>query len=381
MGCRWRSSWRRRGSSCSRPRRCWHGCEHRLALLTGGARDLPARQQTLRNTIDWSYNLLDAAEQRLFARLGVFVGGCTLEAAEGVLRTEDQASWRDPRNSVLITQSLSPGGAGVAGGPEPAAPGRRADGEPRFSMLETIREYALERLEESGEAEAMRERHAGYFLALAEAAEPELLGSRQSEWLNRLDVEHDNLRTALAWSLTDKGTRPPLRGSDGSQADKAADCSDHGTSSPALPISAAAAEVGWRLAGALVRFWELRGSWSDGRMGLAVALARAPTATVRQQVAHAKALNTGGGLAHMMGDLTTARACYEESLMLYRALGDKPGIAAVLRNMGWLAWHTQDHITRIALLEESLALCRELDDKASIAQLLNDLGVYGMVAG
>jgi predicted ATPase/class 3 adenylate cyclase/DNA-binding CsgD family transcriptional regulator len=334
----------------------------RLRLLTGGARDLPERQQTLRSTIDWSYALLGAGEQALFARLGVFVAGCTLEAVEAVCNADGDLPM-DVIDGItaLLNQSLL----------------RQVEvnSEPRFTMLETIREYALEQLEGSGEAKALREWHAQHFVALAEAAEPELVGSRQAEWLNRLEGERDNLRTVLAWSLTDKNIQPSLRGSDGSQADQAADRRDPVASSPALLISAAAAEVGWRLAGVLGRFWELRGPWSDGRMGLAVALARAPTTTMRQQAAHAKALNTAGNIArYSMGDLTLARACLEESLALYRALGDKPGIAAVLRNMGELAWLDQEHVVRIALLEQSLALYRELNDKAGIAQLLKDLG-------
>jgi predicted ATPase len=345
-----------------------------LAMLSGGARDLPTRQQTLRATIAWSYELLDAAERRLFARLAVFVSGWTIEAAEAVCGDERSAIG-DTSSHVESAHLQSATLEGLSSLLDQSLV-RQAEvnGEPRFSMLETIREYALERLEESGEAQALRERHARHFMALAEAAEPELVGSRQSEWFNRLDVERDNLRTALAWSLTDTETRPALRGSDASQADKLAERREHGTSSLALPISAAAAEVGWRLAGALERFWELRGPWSDGRMGLAVALARAPTTTVRQQAAHAKALNTAGSLANNMGDVTRARACHEESLALYRALGDKPGIAVVLRNMAWLAWHAQDHVAGIALYEESLALCRELNDKDGIALALGSLG-------
>jgi predicted ATPase/class 3 adenylate cyclase len=353
-----------------------------LAMLSGGARDLPARQQTLRATIAWSYDLLDAAERRLFIRLGVFVGGCTIEAAEAVCG-DQRSAIGDSSAQVESADLQSATLEGLLSLLDQSLV-RQAEvnGEPRFTMLETIREYALERLEGSGEAQALRERHARHFMALAEAAEPELVGSPQTEWLNRLDVERDNLRTALAWSLTDTEMRLVLRGSDGSQADKAAERREHGTSSPALPISAAAAEVGWRLVAALEDFWHRRGPWSDGRMCVAVALARAPTATVRQQAAHAKALKTAGSIAsYAMGDNTTARACFEESLAIYRALGDKPGIAAVLRNMGSLAWHAQDHIARNALLEESLALCRELDDKAGIAQLLRDLGLTAWSQG
>ena len=162
-------------------RRCWRGWSSRLTLLTGGARDLPARQQTIRNTIDWSYDLLDAGEQTLFARLGVFVGGCTLEAAEAVCNADGDL----PMDVVdglaaLVDKSL-------------LRQDEELDGEPRFVMLETIREYALEQLEASGEAEALRRQHADYFLALAETAEP---------WLRFMQPEREPWMARLGSSMT-----------------------------------------------------------------------------------------------------------------------------------------------------------------------------------
>ncbi|HEX9440006.1 MAG TPA: hypothetical protein VF909_10000, partial [Roseiflexaceae bacterium] len=206
-----------------------------LRLLAGGARDLPARHQTIRGAIDWSYNLLEAAEQTLFARLGVFVGGCTLEAATAVCNATNDLPM-DVTNGIasLLDKSLLQLEEG-------------ADGEPRFLMLETIREYALERLAQRGEAVPLRDRHLEYYLALAEAAEPHLRGAEQIVWANRLEGEHDNFRAALAWAHE----RGAVEGS-----------------------TTAGAEAGLRLAGALFWFWDLRDHLSEGRRWLAGALAQ-----------------------------------------------------------------------------------------------------------
>jgi predicted ATPase len=201
--------------------------ERRLKLLTTGARDIPLRQQTLRNTIDWSYQLLDPAEQRLFARMGVFVGGCTLAAAEAVgTAASDLGSDAQDGLAALVDQSLVRQDAGL-------------DGEPRFTMLETIREYALEQLAACGEAEVLREQHLEHYLALAEAAELRLNGAEQLTWLERLETEHDNLRAGLEWCRVE-----PDRNA-----------------------------VGLRLVCALGQFWTLRGYISEGRERLAGALA------------------------------------------------------------------------------------------------------------
>jgi predicted ATPase len=183
-----------------------------LNLLTGGARDLPARQQTLRDTIAWSYDLLDEAEQRLFRRLAVFVGGCTLEAAEkvcdmgGDLRMDVLDGMASLLDKNLIRQQ------------EGEAP--RGYPEPRFDMLETIREYALERLNESGEAQAIRQAHASFYLALAVEAEPTLRGALQSLWMGRLRAEHNNMHAALAWlkdedEMNTEAARPGTGGAAG----------------------------------------------------------------------------------------------------------------------------------------------------------------------
>jgi predicted ATPase len=198
----------------------------RLKLLTGGARDLPERQRTLRATIEWSFALLDDGEQLLFARLAVFSGSRTLEAieaicdAEGDLPVEAFDGISSLLDKSLLRQEEGPGG------------------EPRFVMLETVHEYARERLQASGEAEEIKRLHAAYFLTLAEEAYPELRGPHQLEWLERLEAEHDNMRAALSWALERKEV-----------------------------------EVALRMGGALCFFWSVRGYESEGRRWLEEALA------------------------------------------------------------------------------------------------------------
>ena len=172
------------------PQRMLVELSHRLSFLIGGARDLPARQKTLRGAIDWSHALLTGDEQQLFRRLAVFVGGCALEAIEAVCNIENNLSVLETLES-LVGKSL--------------VKQTEAHGDPRFAMLETIREYARERLIAAGDEERVRERHRDYFLALAEEAEPKLMGAEQAAWLQRLEEEHENLRAALNWSLVEAG--------------------------------------------------------------------------------------------------------------------------------------------------------------------------------
>jgi predicted ATPase len=242
--------------------------DHRLKLLKGGARDAPERQRTLRATIAWSYDLLEPQEQRLLGRLGVFAGGFTLEAAESVCG--------DGLDVVDGLASLTDNGLARVEGTEE---------EPRFAMLETIREYAVERLEESDEAEDLRRRHAEHFLALAEEAEPHLRGS-PGDWLDRLEHELDNLRAAL----------------DRLEA--------LGESERAL-----------RLAAALWRFWYLRGHLAEGQRRLERALGT----DERPTAARAKALNGAAVMAVNTGDPATGKLRAEEALMLHRTLGDAWG--------------------------------------------------------
>src|SRR6266513_2617948 len=211
--------------------------DQRLLVLTGASRDVPARQQTLRNTISWSYNLLDAAEQRLFRRLSIFVGGCTLEAVEAACAAgedDGEAGRVLDRVASLLDKSL-------------LQQTEQEGQEPRLLMLETIREYGLEVLVASGEMEITRQAHALYYLRLSEKAEPELVGPRQAMWLERLEREHENLRAVMQWSLEQ---------AEGERGD------------------ARTRQIALRLGGALRQFWNMRSYYSDGRDFLERALSR-----------------------------------------------------------------------------------------------------------
>jgi predicted ATPase/class 3 adenylate cyclase len=301
--------------------------DQRLAVLTSGAHDVPARQQTLRNTIAWSYHLLDAWEQRLFQRISVFAGGCRLEAIESVCPDLDDGAGQvfDGMASLLdksLLQQTEQEGA-----------------EPRFVMLETIREYGLESLTASGEMEATRQAHAKYYLALAEKAEPELAGREQAVWFERLEGEHDNLRAALVWLLE--------RGEEVYRS-----------------------EMALRLAGALRRFWEVRGHVSEGWTFLERALAGSKGVAAPVQV---KALKAAAHVAFVRGDIERAEMLYEECLARCRELGDTAGVALSFRLLGAIATRRYNFAVAISLIEESLALFREVRDMEGIAWSLQNL--------
>jgi predicted ATPase/DNA-binding SARP family transcriptional activator len=301
--------------------------EHRLLLLTDGPRDLPARQRTLRDTIAWSHALLDKRNQRLFARLGVFVGGFTVGAAAEVT-TEDHAPGTVlDRLCSLADQNL-------------LLDQEHADGEPRFAMLETIREYAHEQLDAHGEAESCRRRHAAHYLALAERAASELTGRSEMLWLEQLDTENDNLRAALAWA---NGADP---------------------------------EVELRLVGALWRFWLVRGHVAEGRERIERALQRADATA-----ACAEALRGVSNLARMQGDYNAATAFAEERLQLYSQLGDRQGIAHSLANLGTLATCVGDLERAGPLLEQSVALSREVGAPHDLAVAIMNLGDLALSEG
>ncbi len=321
----------------------------RLTLLTGGPRDLPTRYQSLHGAIAWSYELLDDQEKMLFRRLSVFAGGVTLEAAEAVCCAGSDmtmgvldgiASLVD--KSLLKAVSPSPQDWGERGGP---------NAEPRFTMLETIREYALERLMDSGEAEAIRRQHTQFFVRLAEVAEPRLRGGDQIAWMDRLETEHANLRGALGWLLDGGG-----------------------------PAEEWKAEPALRLSGALSLFWEQRGHMSEGRRWLVAALAAAPPSPPLASV-RAKALNGVGMLAWRQGDHGLATMFLEESLAICRELGDKRGMAEALRNLGNAAGFQEDYARATALYEQSLALAREAGASLLIAQATGNLGWALLVQG
>ena len=320
--------------------------ESRLRVLTGGARNLPARQQTLRSTIEWSYDLLDEQEQRLFRRLAVFAGGRTLEAIEAICGPEvDLNSHAIPGRRTPVPTDLDVLES-VASLVDKSLLNREeqiAGGEPRFVMLETIHEYARERLSESGEAQEIGERHARFFLDLAEKAEPELNGDEQEFWLRRLEDEYDNIRAALRWAP------------------------EH------------TPELGLRLAGALWLFWEIRGYLSETRHLLADLLSQ--PRTLAHTVERAKALHTAGNLADTQGDHEAALDYYTESLVIYRELGDRRNAARPLNGLGLVAWGKGDFVAARSFLEESLAIKRELANPSSISIALNNLGLVAHAQG
>ena len=355
----------------------------RLGLLSQGARDLPARHQTLRATLDWSYALLGPGAQAVFRRLSLCVGGCTLEAAEAV-----GAAGNDPastpaiddvadRLGALIDQSLLHRESGT-------------DGEARFGMLETVREYGLERLAEAGEVETVRRAHALCYLALAELAEPHLTGPEQAGWGERLERDHDNLRAALTWAC-----------------------------------AAGEATLGLRLAGALWRFWSGRGHLSEGRRWLRDTLAltggdrvaapepeptvqaRALTGAALLAIAQGAydeaedlcarglaltrergqrrdlvaALNARALLARERGSYATALADHQDALTVARADGDRAGEAAALAGLGAVATRTADAAAARLLLEQSLTAYRALGDTRGLAWVLGDLTLDAVSMG
>ena len=296
-----------------------------LPLLTGGPRDLPARQRTLRDAIAWSYDLLPAAVQRVFRGLAVCAGGCTIASAAALCALDPDAA-----DSLALVRHLE-----TLARASLLAPVQRGEDEPRFAMLETIREYGLERLRECGELGALQARHANHFRELAEEAAPGLVGPRVNIWLERLDAEHDNLRGALAWAL-----------------------------------AAGEAEMALRTTGALWRFWKIRGHWAEGRRWLERALASGSGAP---GLVRARALIGAGALAADRGDHAQAVTLYEESLALYRELNDKAGIAHSLNGLGTVAAYRGDNEHAAALLEDGLALMRELGDTRGVAISLSNL--------
>ena len=296
-----------------------------LELLTRGGRTAVPRQRTLKGTLDWSHDLLTEAEKVVFGRLSVFAGGWTLDAAEAVAAGEgvegdevlDLLSGLVEKSLVLVRGS--------------------GEGGTRYRLLEPVRQYALEKLEESGEAEATKRAHAQHFLALAEEAHPELIGPRDVEWADRLEAEHDNLRAALSWALEQRE-----------------------------------AELALRLAGALWRFWEARGHYGEGCGWLEAALAGANGASA---AARAGALEGFSQLVHHTGDVDPVVEAAEEGLKLCDEAGLGGAVAAnFLRILGWTAQTHGHHERAKEHLEESLRLSRGADDRSGIAHSLLVLG-------
>ena len=308
--------------------------DNRFRLLTGGSRAALPRQQTLRALIDWSYDLLNAQEKTLLCRLAVFAGGWTLEATEAVGIGNDIEDWE----MLDLLTSLADKSLVVA---------EQEAGQTRYRLLETVRQYGRDRLEESGEGLAVRARHGDYFLMLAEEIEPKLQGSEQGHWLQVLEAEHDNLRQALTLYTEN------------------------------LQTDYQAGEKGLRLGAALQRFWQVRGYLSEGRERLRAALGHPQGQEPTR--ARADALHSAGVLAYLQGDYTGARTLYEEGLTIGRALGYKDGIANCLLNLGNVTHEQGDYESGRVLLGESLVIWRELDDKNGIAACLNALGIVARV--
>ncbi len=307
----------------------------RFRLLTGGGRAAVTRHQTLRAAIDWSHELLGEQERVLLRRLSVFAGGWTLAAAEVVCTGESIEGWEVlDLQAHLVDKSLVVVDPGVGA-------------EARYRLLVTIRQYAGDRLQEAGEAAAVRDRHRDWFLAWAERAADELRGAEPKPWLERLEQEHDNLRAALKWSL-------------GSET---------------------GGEAGLRLAGSIYLFWSRCGYLREGSQWVEAALAAGREASA---AARAQALHAAGGLAGQQGDYPRARSLLELALALRRELADPLGLARTLYSLGTilLVQLGAENLDRArALLDEGLSLAREIGDRSLLAIILNNLGELARLRG
>jgi predicted ATPase/DNA-binding SARP family transcriptional activator len=388
--------------------------DDRFRLLNEGSRTALPRQQTLRATIDWSYELLSEPERALLRRLSVFAGGWTLEAAVAVCGeavvsyqpsavsgaaishqpsavSEGAPALTDGRQptaggpddvldllTALVDKSLVIYEAGGAEGAYPRSAGSR------YRLLETVRQYARERLMETEEADRVRTRHQDWFLALAEQAEPELLRSDQLAWLDRLEAEHDNLRAAMAWCLEAVASGQWSVASDPwsmvgpAEPESASSVPLSELTTDHHPLTTAVeAEPALRMAGALWAFWSMRGYWTEGLERL-VQLLALPQASPRT-AARARALHCAGILACCPGDLGLARAFHEESLAIQQERGDNGGIAASLHGLGHVAFLTGDYEAAREPHAASLAIRRELGDRAGIAASLAHVACLALV--
>ena len=302
---------------------------HRLQVLTGGVQDAPVRQQTLRNTLAWSYGLLTAQEQRLFRWLSVFVGGCTLEAAEAVCQSPQE----DGEHSSSVLEGI----ASLLD--KSLVQQTERDGEaPRLVLLETLREFGLECLEQDEELEAPREAHARFYLELAEAAGTELDGPKQAIWLERLEQEHSNLRAALEWGLEETEEQVTER-----------------------------RELALRLSVALEPFWVQHGHYREARSFLERVLASSEGESISLR---ARALWAAADLAIMRGDLAQTMLLGRQSLSLYRELEDVRGMATCLLTLGRFAWRTGKTTEAIAFSEEGVQLLRQIGGPGEVATAL-----------
>ncbi len=299
--------------------------DQRFDLLTEGSRTALPRQRTLRALIDWSYDLLSDAERALLRRVSVFSGGWTLEAAEHVCRFDDA-----PGTEMLdLITSLVDKNLVLAEAPEKA---------PRYGVLETVRDYARGRLQESGEEERLKRRHLECYVSLVEEVLAGLRGPQQQAALDRLETEHDNLRSALAWCATPSGD----------------------------------AVAGLRLVGTLAFFWSVRGYLGEGRDWLERMLSAAPS--MPPTSLRARALVGAGVIVAQLGDDAAAKRLYEDGLAIYKEVGDRSGVGYALRSLANVAFAQADYPTARALCEESLEIARELGDRHAIGSLLGAIG-------
>ncbi len=309
----------------------------RLQLLTRGMRDAPVRQQTLRDTLAWSYDLLTATEQRLFRRLSIFVGGCTLEAAAGVCAEAPDLELQVLEGvASLLDKSL-------------LWQAKQADGEPRLLLLETIREYGLECLTASGELQATRDAHACYYFGLGQQAVTHLTGAGQVQWYECLEREYTNVQAALQWAVEREGEegRPLL-------------------------------EQALQLGGDLCDYWFSYYHERDGLHFLEQARARdVPVAAA----VRAAALNGASMLAYLLSDFARAEALCRESGTLFRAVGDQRGLARNLSNQGFIAWQRGDFTEGRARQEEGLMLAKAVGDMNTVAWALWGLGDQAIAQG
>ncbi|MEJ2599203.1 MAG: LuxR C-terminal-related transcriptional regulator [Anaerolineales bacterium] len=297
-----------------------HLREAPLQLLTGGGRDLPARQQTLRGTIQWSYELLNADEQRLFRWLSVLVGGCTLEVAKVICEQASLDNLDSLVNKSLLGQ-------------------HETDHSPRLSMLETIREFGLEQLNHTHELESARGAHATYYLEFAEDAQRGLTGADQKRWLQRLEREQDNLRAALHWAIEHREV-----------------------------------EFAQRMAGALQPYWFRRGRWSEGRRWLEDSLAMESSSTLNQSI-RANALYGAGKLARFQGDFARARMLCEQSLEIYRTLADPTGVLKTLAQLCRITRFQADQKAVDTFMAEAASMIESLPDDVVKGEAYTDLAL------
>ncbi|MEX0789294.1 MAG: adenylate/guanylate cyclase domain-containing protein [Actinomycetota bacterium] len=293
-----------------------------LDLLTGGARDLPGRQQTLRNTVAWSYDLLDEPHRRLLAQLGVFAGGFSLEAAEAVCCDDALDLLEGLAEHSLVKATTTNDGT-------------------RYLLLQPVREFALEILEQSGEASATREKHAQFFLAMLQKAERFMQGPAQVEWLERLEAENDNLRGALAWALESGRT-----------------------------------EIAARIAWGMWMFWWLHGYHQEGRRSIELLLAQNPTGISRTM-----ALAAGGNMALVAGDHQAAQAWFRECIALARQIDDKVRLAVSLQSLGMSSLNSMDLQVAVECLEEALPFFTAFGNDMMVSGIHTHLGTAALLAG